>query len=177
MAVRLPPGTGLEKAMRKFALTAALGAACLGLAACGGGERNATDENAASAEGNAIGGAEAEGETSNMAGAGSAGGTAAAGGSFPKGARIVEEGGVTYRIDADGTRVRLGEGESRIVVENGVRYRVDSGGSRVRINDQGLDIDIDTPDVDLPDVDVGINKKGNPDIDVKDKKDGNDGPN
>ena len=158
--------------MRKFVIAAALGAASLGLAACGdrdGG--NAAANEFADTAGNALG---TDGADSANA---AAGGTAAAS-SFPKGARIVEEDGATYRIDADGTRVRLGDSDSRILVENGVRYRVDPGGTRVRIDDKGLDIDVPdlTPDLG-PDVDLGINKKGNPDIDVKDKKDGNDGPN
>jgi hypothetical protein len=159
--------------MRKLALTAALGAACFAVAACDNNAgNNAADENLAGAAGG-----EDEGSTAGD-GNGTAAGSASAS-AFPKGARIVDEGGVTYRIDADGTRVRLGDNDSRIVVENGVRYRVDPGGSRVKINDQGIDIDLPdlTPDVDLPDVDVGINDKGNPDVDVKDKKDGNDGPN
>ena len=165
--------------MKKLVLTGLLGAACLGLAGCGGGEdRNASAGNATT---EAEGGEAAMGGEAGANASGAAAG-AAASGSFPKGARIVEEGGVTYRIDADGTRVKLGDTDSRIVVENGVRYRVDPGGTRVRINERGLDIDIDTPDVDLPDVDLpdvdaGINKKGNLDVDVKNKKDGNDGPN
>ena len=160
--------------MKKLALTAALGAACFGLAACNQTEtNNSADANAS-----------ATGETSGMepldnTGAGSAGG-ATASAAFPKGARIVEEGGVTYRVDADGTRVRLGASDSRIVVENNVRYRVDPDGSRVRIDPKGVSIDL--PDVDVPDltpddVDVGVNKKGNLDVDVKNKKDGNSGPN
>jgi hypothetical protein len=161
--------------MNKLALTAAVGAACLGLAACGDNRSDTANAGAGS------NGTETTdpGNGAEAAGAGN-GATAAAGApAFPKGARIVEEKGVTYRIDADGTRVRLGDTDSRIVVEKGVRYRVDPGGARVRINDKGLDIDVPdlTPDIDLPDVDLGINKKGNPDIDVKDKKDGNDGPN
>jgi hypothetical protein len=157
--------------MKKLALTAALGAACLGLSACG-------DNDAEPANTAGVNGAEAAGEGNGPAAAGG-GGTASAAGSaaFPKGARIVEENGVAWRIDADGTRVRLGDTDSRIVVDNGVRYRVDPGGARVRIDDRGLDIDVPDLTPDLPDVDVGINKKGNPDVDVKDKKDGNDGPN
>jgi hypothetical protein len=158
--------------MNKLALTAALGAACLGLAACGDNRSdtaNMADSNGAAAAGEGNGSAASGGDSGNEA----AGSTA-----FPKGARIVEENGSTWRIDSDGTRVRLGDSDSKIVVEKGVRYRVDPGGARVRIDDKGLDIDIPdlTPDLG-PDVDVGINKKGNPDIDVKDKKDGNDGPN
>jgi hypothetical protein len=157
--------------MRKVVLAAALGAASLGLAACGGGDR---DGNAAANEAadtaNTAGSGEMEG---GGAGNASAGATASA---FPKGARIVEENGVTYRVDADGTRVRLTDTDSRIVTEGGVRYRVDPDGSRVKIDREGVAIDIDTPDL-TPDVDVGINKKGNPDIDVKTNRDGDDGPN
>jgi hypothetical protein len=156
--------------MNKLALTIALGTACLGLAACGERDSNTADSNEASAAG-------ADGAETGGNGAASASVSA-----FPKGARIVEENGVTYRIDADGTRVALGSADSRIVVENGVRYRVDPDGTRVRIDREGVAIDVDLPDVDLPDVDapdvdVGINEKGNPDIDVKDKKDGDGGPN
>jgi hypothetical protein len=151
--------------MKKLALAAALGATCLALAACGDADTNTADANA-SLTGDAAG---SEAIDANDAAAGM---TAAI--SFPKGARIVEENGVTWRIDADGTRVRLGENDSKIVVENGVRYRVDPGGARVRIDDRGIDL---TPDIDVPDVDVGINEKGNPDIDVKDKDDGDTGPN
>jgi ABC-type glycerol-3-phosphate transport system substrate-binding protein len=144
--------------MKKLALTAALGAACLALAACG-------DRDAASNEANDSA-VTTEGADGNE--------TAAAAGSsaaFPKGARIVEENGVTYRVNADGTRVALTAADSRIVIEGGKRFRVDPDGTRVRIDDDGGAIDID-----LPDVDVGINDKGNPDIDVKDKDDGNVGP-
>ena len=154
--------------MKKLLLTAAVGAAGLGLAACGDDRA----DRANTAESNGL-------EATGQANGASADGGDAAASAFPKGARIVEENGATWRIDADGTRVRLGETDSRIVVENGVRYRVDPGGTRVRIDERGLDIDVPdlTPDVDLPDVDVGINKKGNPDVDVKDKNDGNSGPN
>ena len=161
---------------KKIALTAALEAACLALAACrDNAERNSAEANSAMTDGTATD-AETSGADGNAASAATAGAAAAT--SFPKGARIVEEGGVTYRIDADGTRVRLGDTDSRILVENGVRYRVDPSGTRVKINDRGLDIDVPdlTPDLGA-DVDVGINNKGNPDIDIKDKKDGNDGPN
>jgi hypothetical protein len=153
--------------MKKFALAAAFGAACLGLAACGGSGGDGAGGNAAAAADEAVPPPTAEANA--MASA------IAADSAFPKGARIVEEEGVTYRIDPDGTRVRLSERDSRIVVENGIRYRVDPGGGRVRIDGRGLNIDLDTPDVKIPDVDAGINRKGNPDIDVKARDDGDTG--
>ncbi|HYJ82563.1 MAG TPA: hypothetical protein VEW26_06950 [Allosphingosinicella sp.] len=161
--------------MRKFIIAAALGASSLGLAACGDHDRGNAAANEAADTANL--GDRAGAGAGGVADGGNAAGTATTA-AFPKGARIVEEGGVTYRIDSDGTRVRLGDSDSRIVVEKGVRYRVDPGGARVRIDERGLDIDVPdlTPDLG-PDVDVGINKKGNPDIDVKDKSDGDDGPN
>ena len=145
--------------MKKLALTAALGAACLALAGCG-------DRDAASNEANDAAVA-TEGADGNDGATASDTGSSA----FPKGARIVEENGVTYRIDANGTRVALTDTDSRIVVEGGNRFRVDPDGTRVRIDDQGLEIDIDGPDVD-----IGVNDKGNPDIDIKDKGDNNAGP-
>ena len=141
--------------MKKLILTAALGAACLSLAACG--EQRANTNNAAAEGAHDGGNATAEGGSGGNA-------TAGSGSSWAPDARIVEENGVTYRVDADGTRVRLGENESRIVVENGTRYRVDPDGTRVRIDPRGARIDVD-----LPDVDVGINEKGNPDVDVGDR--------
>ena len=146
--------------MKKLVLTAALGATCLALTACG-------DRDAASNEANDSA-LTTEGVDANGSAAASG---AAAGTAFPKGARIVVEKGVTYRIDADGTRVALTSTDSKIVVEGDKRFRVDPDGTRVRIDDDGGAIDID-----VPDVDVGINDKGNPDIDVKDKDDGNTGP-
>lgn len=155
--------------MRHFAYTAALGTACLALAACGGAETetNTGDENTAAIATDTGGMEDLDANTS------ASGGTS----TFAPGSRIVEEDGVTYRVDRDGTRVRLGENDSRIVVDNGTRYRVDPDGTRVRIGSDGASIDVDTPDIDLPDVDAGINAKGNPDIDVKDKGDGDEGPN
>jgi hypothetical protein len=155
--------------MNKLALAAALGATSLALAACGDSGSGTADSNNVAAAGDANGAAVAEGNAA-------ANGAAA----WSKESRIVEENGITYRVDSDGTRVALGPNESRIVVENKVRYRVDPDGSRVKIDDRGVAIDlpdVDLPDVDLPDVDAGVNAKGNPDIDVKDKKDGNSGPN
>ena len=141
--------------MNQLTLTAALGAACLTLAACGEQQVNTTNDSAA---GETDGNATAEG------GSGTGNATGGSGTAWAQGSRIVEENGVTYRVDADGTRTRLGENDSRIVVENGTRYRVDPDGTRVRIDPQGARIDVD-----LPDVDVGINEKGNPDIDVGDR--------
>lgn len=60
--------------------------------------------------------------------------------SWPEGTRIVVEDNVTYRIDPNGVRVRLGDADSRIEVVDGVRYRVDPGGTRIRIDDRGLAI-------------------------------------
>ena len=143
--------------MKKLVLTAALGAATLVLAGCGDTDVN-TAANDASAAGEANGAATAEGD-------GGGNGTATAS-TWPRGARIVEEGGVTYRVDPDGTRVRLTETDARIVVENGVRYRVEPSGTRVRIDERGLDVDLDGPDIPGVDVDVGTNRKGNLDVDV-----------
>ena len=141
--------------MKKFALTATVAAAVLGLAACGDAdvEVNEADTNDTGAvTDTSADGATATTTTGNW-----------------QGARIVEENGTTYRIDPDGTRVVLGPNDSRIVVEDNVRYRVDPDGTRVRIGDDGLEVDIDGPDVDLPDVDVGVNDKGNLDVDVGDR--------
>ena len=119
--------------MRKYALSAMLAAASLGLAACGdtGGNNAAADENGADAV-SAAGGTDT--------GDANAAGGATASASFPEGARIVQENGATFRIDPDGTRVQLTDADSRIVVENGVRFRVDPDGARVRIDEQGATI-------------------------------------
>jgi hypothetical protein len=148
--------------MKTLILAAALGAASLALAGCKkAGTNPADDVNFSATEaGNAVS-VDGNGSTTSA--------TSTAGTAFPKGARIVEENGVTYRIDADGTRVKLGGTDSRIVTEKGVRYRVDPDGTRVKLDDRGLGID-------LPDVDLGINAKGHPDIDVKTKGDNNSGP-
>ena len=122
--------------MHKLTVTLLAGSA-LALAACGGNKaaNNSAANNSASmnASGAATGNATGAGDAS--ATTGGAGGATAS--SWPEGARIVEEGGVTYRVDPAGTRVRLEPNDARIVVENGVRYRVDSGGTRVRIDDRG----------------------------------------
>jgi hypothetical protein len=149
--------------MKRLFLTAAIGASCLAIAACSQNDANEAATEDAAMNGEAAGAEGANGTTTTTSSTTTT--------TFPKGARIVEENGVTYRIDPDGTRVALTATDSRIVVEGGNRYRVDPDGTRVRINDDGLDIDIDGPDVD-----VGINDKGNPDIDIKDKGDNNAGP-
>ena len=143
--------------MKNLVLTAALGASCLALAACGDRDDAATEASGTATE--VVGDAAPPTASATTVSV------------FPKGARIVEEGGVTYRTDADGTRVALTDRDSRIVVEGGRRFRVDPDGTRVEIDERGVGLDID-----LPDVDVGINSKGNPDIDIKAKNDGNAGP-
>jgi len=138
--------------MKKYILTTAL---VLGLAAC--------NDRTVDADADADNGAMATGETSEPAGTASTTTTTTTS-SFPTDARIVQEDGVTWRINADGTRVRLGDRDARIVIEGNNRYRVEPDGNRVRIDAQGR-----RTGVDLPDVDVGINSKGNLDVDVGDR--------
>lgn len=135
--------------MKTFGLIA-VAAASLSLAACGDSATNA-DATATTAEDTAA----MEGDAA-MPGATS---TTTVVNNWPADARIVEEGGVTYRIDADGTRVRLGDSDPRIVVENGVNYRVDPGGARIRLDERGLGVDVDPPRVeaDTPDIEVETN--------------------
>ena len=147
--------------MKKLTVAAMIGASCIAVAACSPAD---VTENTEGGDNAAI---TTEGGVDNGGAA-----TTTASTAWPKGARIVEEKGVTYRIDPDGTRVALTSTDSRIVVEGDKRFRVDADGTRVRIDDDGGAIDID-----VPDVDVGINEKGNPDIDVKSKDDGDTGPN
>jgi hypothetical protein len=119
--------------MNRLALASACALAAIGLAGCSDNEA-AIEENEAttadSATGEAAGGTETAAVTT-----------------FPQGSRIVEEEGVTFRIDADGTRVRLGPTDSRILVEEKVRYRVDPDGTRVRIDPDGAAIAVDGGDV------------------------------
>lgn len=125
--------------MKKFALTAALGAASLGLVACTVNNNNeAADDNLTATE-NIDTSADDGTATAGTGGTTTTSSTTV----FVPGARIVDEGGITYRIDPDGTRVRLGDSDARIVIDNGVRYRVDPGGARVRIDDRGLTVDTD----------------------------------
>ena len=92
---------------------------------------------------------------------------------WPKGTRIVEEGGKTYRVNADNTRVEIPAGGYRVATVDGVRYRVDASGTGHRIDDDGVDIDL--PAVEGLDIDLGTNKNGNIDLDVS--TDGSDASN
>jgi hypothetical protein len=135
--------------MKKLLFTAALAPVGLLLSACG--------DNAAETE--EVDTAVVETDT-----AGTADTTAAADPNWPAGSRIVEEDGVTYRVNADDTRVEIEDGSYRIVTEGGERFRVDASGTRHRIDDDGLDIDL--PAVEGVDVDLGTNQSGNLDLDV-----------
>lgn len=126
--------------MRKLGMAAVGSVLALGLTACGGNDKSAEKNvtNTTVTTNSAAGTMGAPGDTGMAGGVGSAGGAGAATGSaWPEGARIVEEKGVTYRVDSTGARVRLEPNTSRVVVEKGVRYRVDPGGTRVRIDDRG----------------------------------------
>jgi hypothetical protein len=138
--------------MKKLILSSALGAAVMLVAACGDGAEEATVDTA---------------ETDAMA-TGDAMADAGASADWPAGTRIVEEDGVTYRVNADGTRVELTSGDWRIVTEGEERYRVSSDGTRIRIDEDGLDLDgvASGPDIPGVDVDVGTNADGNLDVDV-----------
>jgi hypothetical protein len=83
---------------------------------------------------------------------------------WPEGARIVEESGVTYRVEPGGTRVAIEDGSFRVVTVDGVRYRVDRSGTGHRIDDDGLDLDL--PAVEGIDIDFGTNQSGNLDLDI-----------
>jgi len=137
--------------MKKLLLTSALGSLALALSACGDAdtEEMAADDTAVV-------------DTATPADTTAATTTAAA--DWPEGARIVEEGGVTYRVDPDDTRVAIEDGSFRVVTVDGVRYRVDRSGTGHRIDDDGIDIDL--PAVEGIDVDFGTNQNGNLDLDV-----------
>ena len=138
--------------MNKLLLTGALGAAVLLVSACGDNDADtAADDTTVVAEDTATGAA-----------------ATAPSADWPSGTRIVEEGGVTYRVDPAGTRVAIDDNSWRIVTEKDVRYRVAPEGTRVRIDDEGLDIEgvASGPDIPGVDVDVGTNNKGNLDVDV-----------
>lgn len=122
--------------MRSLLMATAL-ASGLVLAACDYNKSDYNEANAAYDEGNAdYNGAAAGGYNSTTAYA------------WPEGARIIQEGGVTYRIDPGDARIRLGPNDSVIMVEDGTRYRVDPGGTRVRIDDEGAVISVGPDGVD-----------------------------
>jgi hypothetical protein len=73
---------------------------------------------------------------------GTAGAGTTASSDWPEGSRIVEENGVTYRVESGGTRVQLEPGSARIVTEGSKRYRVDATGTRVEIDPNGTAIKI-----------------------------------
>jgi hypothetical protein len=135
--------------MKKLILTAAFGPAALLLSACGDNDADTVEEDTTVVDT----------DTADTAAT-----TAAADPNWPTGTRIVEEDGVTYRVNADDTRVAIEDGSYRVVVADGVRYRVDASGTRHRIDDEGLDIDL--PAVEGVDVDLGTNQSGNLDLDV-----------
>jgi hypothetical protein len=135
--------------MKNLILSSALGSAVLLLSGCGGDADTTTaDETAVATE---------------AAATPAATGAVTASADWPKGTRIVQEGGVTYRIDPAGTRVAIDDNAWRIVTEDNVRYRIDPAGTRIRIDDKGVDLIPDVPGVD---VDVGTNNKGHLDVDV-----------
>jgi hypothetical protein len=141
--------------MKNLILTSALGAVALLVSGCGDNDADTTADSTVAVP---------EAETTAVA---------AAPADWPAGTRIVEESGVTYRVNPDTTRVAIEDGSNRVVVDNGIRYRVDRSGTRHRIDDDGIDIDL--PAVEGVDVDVGTNQKGNLDIDVS--TDGSDASN
>ncbi len=137
--------------MKKLILASALGASALLLSACGDG----ADDEAAVDDTTVV---------DTTADAGAAGATTDDP-NWPRGTRIVEEAGVTYRVNPDGTRVEISDNEWRIVTEGETRYRVGTDGVRVEIDDEGADLD-GAPDGGDPDIDIGTNEDGNLDVDV-----------
>ena len=131
--------------MKKLILASALGSVALLLSACGDNDADDATEDTAAVE------------TATPAAT-----TAAA--EWPAGARIVEDKGVTYRVNADDSRVAIEDGSYRVVTKDGHRYRVDASGTGHRIDDDGLDVDL--PAVEGLDIDLGTNKNGNLDLDV-----------
>ena len=136
--------------MKKLILSAALGSAVLLISACGDNDADTAEDTAVVDE------------------AVDTGGAATASADWPSGTRIVEEGGVTYRVDPGGTRVAIDDGSWRIVTEGDERFRVSSDGTRIRIDDDGLDLDgvASGPDIPGVDIDVGTNAAGNLDVDA-----------
>ena len=137
--------------MKKLIISAVFGASVALLSACGDA---AEDTDTATAE-------------TGAAPTTAAVDTTASGSSdWPAGTRIVQEGDAYFRVDADGTRTAIPADTWRIETADGVRYRVDNTGTRVRIDEQGVDVDLDGPDVEGVDVDLDTNRKGNLDVDV-----------
>lgn len=130
--------------MKKLIMAGALGTAVLLVSACG--DNDAETEDTAALD-TAATPADTTGTTAGTT-------TTTASADWPARTRIVQEGGVTYRVNPDGARVAIEDNSWRIVTEGGVRYRVGPTGTRVRIDDEGFDID------------VGINERRNLDIDV-----------
>ncbi len=137
--------------MKKLILTSAVGALALLVSACGDGAEDADT---------------AEADTAVMSDDTADGGATTASADWPAGTRIVEEGGTSYRVNPDGTRVVISDGTWRIVTEGDERFRVNDSGTRVRIDERGVDLDLDGPDIDGVDVDLGTNRKGNLDLDI-----------
>lgn len=131
--------------MKKLILASALGTAALLVSACGDRDAETDDTAVVDETATAQPTADAAGGTST---------TTTASADWPARTRIVEEGGVTYRVNPDGARVVIDDNSWRVVTEGGTRYRVGPDGTRVRIDDEGFDID------------VGINERGNLDVDV-----------
>ena len=141
--------------MKKLLVTSALASAVLMLSACGDNDADdvAVEDTAAA-------------DAAADAAAADAAATASA--DWPAGTRIVEEDGVTYRVDSGGTRTAIEDNSWRIETEGDTRYRVDPNGTRVEIDDEGMDLEgaASGPDVPGVDVDVGRNTQGNLDVDV-----------
>ena len=137
--------------MKKLILTTAVGAFALAVSACNNTD---ADDDAATADETA-----AAIDTSAAPAA-----TTASADDWPKGTRIVEENGTTYRVNTDNTRVAIPAGGYRVVTQDGHRYRVDASGVGHRIDDNGVDLDL--PAVEGIDIDLGTNKNGNLDLDV-----------
>ena len=140
--------------MKKLLITSALGSAVLLLSACGDNDADTVADDTAAADTMAADTADTAATTASA--------------DWPSGTRIVEENGVTYRVDSAGARTAIEDNSWRIVSEGDTRYRVDPNGTRVEIDDEGMDVEgaASGPDVPGVDVDVGRNTQGNLDVDV-----------
>src|SRR5690606_2618364 len=121
--------------------TGALSATALLLAGCGDNDADTVAEDTTTIDATTA-------DTTTM------GSNTTASADWPAGTRIEEEGGTTYRVNPDGTRIAIENNEWRIVTEGGERYRVGPNGARVRIDPRGIDVDL------------GVNDQGNLDLDV-----------